>query len=143
MINKEFIIRKITLIQGEFPLLEELAKYSFEEIIADFMKEAALERTLEKIIMRAIDINQHIISETASKNTVAPKDYKETFLGLVELKVFPKEFAEEISKSVGTRNALAHEYDEVDHGMIYSSMKDCLKDYHQYCQYILDFLEKK
>lgn len=79
----------------------------------------------------------------ASKNTIAPKDYKETFLSLVEYKVFPKEFADEISKSVGTRNALAHEYDEVDHSMIYSSMKDCLKDYHQYCQYILDFLEKK
>lgn len=107
------------------------------------MKEAALERTLEKIIMRAIDVNQHIIAELASKNTVVPKDYKETFSGLVEFKIFSKEFADEISKSVGTRNALAHEYDELDYSMIYSSMKDCLKDYHQYCQYILDFLEKK
>lgn len=143
MINKEFITRKITLIQSEFPLLEELAKYSFNEIVSEPMKQAALERILEKIIMRAIDINQHIISELASKNTIVPKDYKETFLRLADFKIFPEEFADEISKSVGARNALAHEYDEVDYSKIYSSMKDCLRDYHQYCQYILDFLEKK
>ncbi len=143
MINKEFIVRKITLIQSDFPLLEDLAKYSFNEIVADPMKQAALERTLEKIIMRAIDINQHIISDLASKNTVAPKDYKETFVGLVEFNIYSKKFADEISKSVGMRNVLVHEYDKIDYNRIYSSMKDCLRDYHQYCQYILDFLEKK
>lgn len=143
MINKEFVTRKITLIQSEFLLLEELGKYSFNEIVSDPMKQAALERTLEKIIMRAIDINQHIIAELVSKNTVTPKDYKETFSGLVGLKIYSKEFAYEISKSVGTRNALVHEYDNIDYNKVYSSMKDCLKDYHQYCQYILDFLEWK
>ncbi len=143
MINNEFIVRKTTLIQSEFPLLEELAKNSFSEIVADPMKQAALERTLEKIIMRAIDINQHIIAELASKNTIVPKDYKETFSGLADLKIYPKEFADEISKSVGARNILAHEYDEADYTKVYSSVKDCLRDYHQYCQYILDFLERK
>lgn len=143
MINKEFVTRKITMIHNDFPLLEELSKYSFNEIVSDPMKEAALERILEKIIMRAIDINQHIISEFVSKNTTAPKDYKETFSGLADLKIYPKEFSDKISKSVGTRNALAHEYDNINYNEVYSSMKDCLRDYHQYCQYILDFLKKK
>lgn len=143
MINKEFITRKITLIQGEFPLLEQLATYSFSEIISDPMRQSAMERVLEKIIMRAIDINQHLIAEFSTKDTIAPKDYTETFLRLTDFGIYPKEFANEISKSVGTRNALVHEYDNIDYGKIYSSIKDCLKDYHQYCQYILDFLEKK
>lgn len=143
MINEVFIRRKITLIQGEFSSLEKLSKYSFDEIVSDFIKQAALERILEKIIMRAIDINQHIIAELSNKDTIVPKDYKETFLRLADFKIYPADFAERIAKSVGTRNILVHDYDKVDYSRIYSSVKDCLKDYHQYCQYILDFLGKK
>lgn len=143
MINETFVRRKIALIQDEFSNLEKLSKYSFDEIVSDFIKQAALERILEKIIMRAIDINQHIIAELSNKDTIAPKDYKETFLRLVNFKIYPADFAEQIGKSVGARNVLVHDYDKVDYSIIYSSVKDCLKDYHQYCQYILDFLEKK
>ena len=142
MLNKDFIKRKVLLIQEEFPNLENLSKYSFEEIVSDFIKEAALERILERIIMRAVDINQHFIAELSIKETPSPKTYKETFLGLTNFKIYPQEFAEQISKSAGIRNILVHDYDVVDYGKIYSSISDCLKDYHQYCQYILDFLEK-
>lgn len=30
----------------------------------------------------------------------------------------------------------------VDYSNIYSSISDCLKDYHEYCNYILIFLEQ-
>lgn len=30
----------------------------------------------------------------------------------------------------------------VDYSSIYSSISDCLKDYHEYCNYILIFLEQ-
>jgi uncharacterized protein YutE (UPF0331/DUF86 family) len=141
MVNKKFIEEKIMLIEKEFDNLEKLAKFSFQEIIGDFLKQNSLERILEKIINRAIDINQHLITEL-SKEELPPQNYKETFLKLAELKIYPEKFAENISKSVGTRNILIHEYDEVDYSQIYGSISDCLKDYHQYCDYILKFLEK-
>lgn len=134
--------RKIDLIQDELVNLEKLAKFSLQEITEDFLKQAALERILERIIVRAIDINQHLIAELAPKEVSPPKDYKETFLKLAEIKIYPKEFAERISKSVGTRNILAHEYNKVDYSKIYSSVSDCLKDYHRYCEYILELLKK-
>jgi uncharacterized protein YutE (UPF0331/DUF86 family) len=142
MVNKEMIKRKISLIQDEMVNLEKLAKFSLQEIIKDFLKQAALERILERIIVRAIDINQHLIAELSTKGVSPPKDYKETFLKLAEVGVFPKEFAKRISKSVGTRNILVHEYNKVDYSKIYSSVSECLKDYHRYCEYILRFLEK-
>ena len=142
MLNKKFITEKISLIQGEFPLLEKLSKYSFKQIVTDPFKQNTLERVLEKIINRAIDINQHFIAEFSTKETSAPKTYKETFLNLIDFKIYPQEFAEQISKSVGTRNILVYDYDTVDYSKIYSSINDCLKDYHQYCEYILKFLEK-
>lgn len=143
MVNKDFVKMKISLIEEELEKLKEFAKFSFQEIVSDFRKQAVIERLLERIINRAIDINQHLIAEILPEEMQSPKSYRETFLKLAELRVYPKQFAEDIAKSVGTRNVLIHDYNEVDYSKIYSSIGDCLKDYHQYCNYILKFLEKK
>ena len=142
MIRKDFIRRKISLIQDDLANLTAFSKYTFDEIATDFIKQAALERMLERIISRAIDINQYLIVELATKETSTPKDYTETFLALSRLNVYPEKFAKEIAKSIGTRNKLVHEYDKVNHIAIYESVADCLRDYNQYCKYILEFLEK-
>ena len=134
---------KVSLIEEELERLKEFSGFSFQEIASDFKKQAIIERLLERIINRAIDINQHLIAETLPEEIQSPKSYRETFLKLAEIGVYPQEFAENISKSVGTRNVLVHDYNNVDYSKIYSSIKDCLRDYHQYCDYILKFLDTK
>ena len=143
MIREDFIRRKISLIQDELAHLVELSRFSFNEVVSDFVKQSAVERILERTISRAIDVNNHLLSELASKDTSPPKDFKETFMRMAELGVYPVEFAGQISRSVGTRNVLVHEYDKVDYRKIYNSISDCLRDYHQYCEYILEFLGKQ
>lgn len=143
MIRRDFIKRKISLIQDDLSHLTKFSDLSFDEIAKDAIKQAAVERFLERIINRAVDINQYLISELAQKDTSPPKDYKETYTALVGFGVYSKEFAMEISKSVGTRNKLVHEYNNIDHNMVYQSIGDCLRDYHQYCDFILQFLEKQ
>ena len=59
---------------------------------------------------------------------------------MAELNVYPEDFAKQISKSIGTRNVLIHEYDKVVAATIYNSVSDCLRDYHKYCEYISDFI---
>lgn len=140
MIKETFIKRKIDLIQNELAHLAPMSKLSFEEVSRDFMKQAAVERVLERIINRAIDINQHLISNLADLKTEPPLDYTETFLKLADFGVYPASFAKDISKSIGTRNMLSHEYDKADEQEIYSSIADCLRDYNQYCEYIMRFL---
>ena len=106
------------------------------------MKQATVERLLERIISRAIDINEHIIAENPNLQLSPPKDYRETLLYLADLNIYPKEFALEISKSIGTRNLLIHEYDKIDYSRVYESIDFCLKDYQKYIDYILDFIKK-
>ncbi|EKE20550.1 MAG: hypothetical protein ACD_7C00533G0007 [uncultured bacterium] len=145
MVKKDFVEKKIDLIQSELARLAEFSDFTLEEVAADFYKYNTLERLLEKIIMRAVDINEHLLSELATEKTKVPETYKETFLELAKLGVYSEEFAVQISRSVGTRNVLVHDYDddETDYRRIYDSVTDCLKEYHQYCGYILEFLEKK
>ena len=127
--NRDTIQRKISLIQDELVHLESIAHLSFDEIAADFAKQAMVERVLERVINRAIDINRMLIAERAKPESAAPKGYRDSFLALAELGVYPSEFAEDISRSVGTRNKLVHEYDSVDQNQIYSSIKDCLSPF--------------
>ena len=145
MLKKEFVEKKVDLIQEELVKLSELKDLSLEEISKDFYKYNTLERLLEKIIMRATDINQHLLSELATSEVKTPETYKETFLELPKVGVFPDDFAKQIAESVGTRNVLVHDYDNetTNYKKIYSSVSNCLKDYTQYCDYILKFLEKK
>lgn len=141
MINKKLINRKIELIQTDLNYLSEFKQSSFDEISKDYKKQALVERFLGRIINRAIDINQHLITELFDKKQASPRSYKDTFLRLADFEIYPVEFASEISKSVGIRDILNHEYDNVDYSKIYSSISHCLKDYHSYCDYILKFLK--
>lgn len=61
---------------------------------------------------------------------------------LRDLKILPEDFAEEISKSAGFRNAIVHEYNNLNKGIVYKTVGEAIVQYSQYCKYILDFLEK-
>jgi uncharacterized protein YutE (UPF0331/DUF86 family) len=141
MLDTDFLTRKAKMIQEELAHLEEFKQYSFDEIAKDFRKLAVVERLLEKIIMRAIDINQHIIAEMGN-GVQESRGYEQTFLGLAELGVYPEEFAKTVAPSAGLRNRLVHEYDKLDQEIIYKSVGEALEQYAKYCDYILKYAEK-
>lgn len=113
-----------------------------DEIAHDAGKHAACERYLERLISRAIDINQHILTEKGDI-TMRVIRYRETFLRLSDLGVYPKEFVEQIAPSTGLRNALVHEYNNIDPAMLQKSIGDAIAEYNEYAKYILAFLEKE
>ena len=139
MLDKNFITRKIKLIQEEISRLEELSNYTFKEIDTDFIKKYSVERALEKIIMRAIDINQHIIAENAVGDEKL-RGYEDTFYVLAELGIYPLEFGKQIAPSAGLRNRLVHEYNDTQDEIIYNSVKDAITQYTEYCNFILKFI---
>jgi len=141
MLNKELIRNKIEYIHKDLVILTELSQYSFEELMKDSLNYSACERILEQIVGRAIDINQHIIINMAKLETSAPLEYRETFLKLIDLQVYPKDFGERIAKSAGLRNMLVHEYDKIEPQIVYSSVSDTLSEYIKYCEYILKYID--
>jgi uncharacterized protein YutE (UPF0331/DUF86 family) len=142
MLNRDLLQRKIKLILEDLDRLREYKGLSFEEISNDFVKEAVIERLLEKIITRAIDVNRHMISELG-KGTEKIRGYEDTFHALAELGIYDKEFAARIARSAGLRNRIVHEYNDTDPAIIFASVGEALKQYTHYCEVILKFEEKK
>lgn len=104
MIDSVFINRKIDYIKRDLARLKEFKGLTFEKVAKDWKGYSIIKNVLMEVIGRGIDINQHLIAELAGPEVMAPLDYTQTFLKLVELKVLPEKFAERISKSAGFRN---------------------------------------
>ena len=141
MLDNVFIQRKIKLIQEDLERLEALSTYSFDDLMKEQDRWNAAERYLEKIIMRAIDINQHIVTELGS-GTEQIKGYEDTFYAVSKLGVYDETFAKLIAPSAGLRNRLVHEYNNTQDRIIYDSVSDALQQYAQYCNAMLEFLKK-
>lgn len=140
MLNREFIVRKIRLIQEDLSHLEPFADFAFDVLMKDPVKLGAVERFLERIITRAIDINRHCIAELG-KGSESIKTYEDTFLRMADLHIYPEAFAKIIARSAAFRNMLVHEYDKIDHSIVYQSVREAMEQYHRYCDAILLFLK--
>ena len=139
-VDTHFIRRKIKLIQEDLSELDHLAHYTFDEISKDHIKLLAVERLLEKIIMRAIDINQHMIAELG-KGDEQVRGYEDTFYILSQLGIYGEEFAKQIAPSAGLRNRLVHEYNNTRQDIIFKSASEAFVQYVKYCDSILKFIE--
>ena len=91
MVRREFVTRKLQLIADDLEQLVRFKDDSLESLKSDELKMAAVERILERIVMRAIDINEHLISELGTGEGKSTRlTYRDTFLFLTGLGVCSK-----------------------------------------------------
>lgn len=103
MLRPEFVERKLQLIAEDLGRLTDFRDVSYDDLVADPMKLAAVERMLERIVLRAIDVNEHPIGGLASgaEDRTTRITYRDTFLRLADHGVYPSEFAQRIASSAG------------------------------------------
>ena len=139
MIDSKLITRKIALITADLNELRAIAGKSFNEYAASPRDELVVERLLERVIGRMIDINYHLITETGHH---PPGDYYESFLRLATLQALPADFARRVAACAGLRNRLVHEYDDIDPQKVYEALQAAVKDIPDYLRYIHHYVEK-
>ena len=98
-IDEEIVRRKIKFIGEDFEKLKPIVAASYDEFMAREVAQPALERYLERIIGRMIDINYHFVRELRH---LPPKDYFESFKELGNLKIVSFAAANELA-AIGSR----------------------------------------
>jgi len=139
MIDPELVTRKMVLITADLLALEPLARHPLEDYIASPTDEVLVERYLERIIGRMIDINYHLITEAGHP---PPRDYFDSFTQLARIGVVPPAFATRIAASAGLRNRLVHEYDEIDPERVYAGLQAAVQDVPDYLRHVELYLKK-
>ena len=139
MIDPELVTRKMVLITADLRALEPLARCPLEDYVANPTNEVLVERYLERIIGRMIDINYHLITEEGHP---PPRDYFDSFTWLARISVLPPAFATQIAASAGLRNRLVHEYEEIDPERVYAGLQAAVRDVQDYLRHVERYLKK-
>jgi len=72
MLRPELVQRKLHLIADDLGHLTGFGGITREELVADPIRLAAVERILERIVLRAIDVNEHLIAALAPARRRGP-----------------------------------------------------------------------
>lgn len=138
MIDPDLVIRKIVLITGDLNALAPIAQKNLEDYLASSTDELVVERCLERIIGRMIDINYHLITEAGHP---PPRDDYESFTQLAKLRILLPAFASQIAACAGLRNRIVHEYDEIVPERVYEGLQAAMRDIPEYLRYIHQHLQ--
>ena len=140
MLDRLLVERKAQQLAQYLESLKVFEALTLEDYLEDETKHYAIERLMQLIVDEAIDINGHVI--LASRQP-PPKDYYSSFIQLAALGVYPRSFALDLAPTTALRNALVHEYEEVDPHEAYCNIRHFLKLYPRYLKHVLAFLERK
>lgn len=140
MINKNFVIEKVNLMTAGLEQLAGFSKMTLVEIAGDYIKYSALKNILMETIGRAIDINEYLITQLADPKIEAPKTYRDGFLAMGKFGILPPDFAQEIAKSAGFRNAIVHEYNNLDKSGVYETVGQAIDQYNKYCELVMRYI---
>jgi len=133
--SSQVIKEKIDRIFECLKILEKYKDINYQV----FLEETHLivERLFELLVTTSTDILMH---KMASEEESLPTTLRTTFLRAGELSWIPADLAQRLADAAGMRNILVHGYEKVDMKIIYDSIKPALKDYTQFCDYLLKII---
>lgn len=139
MIDRALVTRKLATIASDLKALEPYAALSLNDYLARAENELIVERYLERIIGRMIDINYHLVTE---QGHAPPSDYFGSFVELGRLGILSPEAARSMARSAGLRNRLVHEYDVIDEKKVYEGLKQTIREVPSYLEAVRSWLDR-
>lgn len=100
----------------------------------------AIERLVQLVIEAAVDINVHVATEIEGS---PPPDYRASFAAAARCGVVPVELATRLAPSAGLRNALIHDYADVDDARVHASIGLALSGFREFAASVHQWLEGK
>ena len=135
------ILEKLENYKEYLTYLYQLQKEAGDEslFVSDFHLFGNTERYLQSSVQIIIDISHLIIIDLGLKR---PEDNYEAISLLFENKVVSEDLAEKITRMIGLRNILVHEYGKIDRKEIYKILKEQLPDLEEFKKQVVEFLKK-
>lgn len=139
MIDAELVRRKLSLVLPDLQALQRYAEMDIGEYLSDPLHELVVERYIERIVGRIIDVNFHVITELGEP---PPRDYFTSFVTMGTLGVLDMELARALAPAAGLRNRIAHEYDAIEPKLVHGALTPVLSRLAAYVAAIDRFMER-
>lgn len=139
--SRQKILQKLENFKESLSYLRQLQEETKNEkiFLSDFHLFGNTERYLQLSIQVIIDISHLIIIDLDLNR---PEDNYEAISILFENKIISDKLAQKLTKMIGLRNILVHEYGKINRKKIYEILKNQLKDLEEFKKQIIKFLKK-
>ena len=112
-----------------------------EKLVTDEVLYAAAERNLQVAIQTILDISNHLVSTI---NLAKPiRENKEAIIAIGQEGIIPIDFAMKLTKMIGYRNVLVHQYTDVERNNTYVNIQENLGDFALFARYIEQFITEQ
>lgn len=140
-LSRQKILAKMEKLHEYLGYLRALRKETRSQkvFLSDFHLFGNTERYLQLSIQAIVDITHLLILELGLKR---PEDNYEAISLLRSQKIISSVLAHILTKMIGLRNILVHEYEQVDERKIYRVLKERLEDFEQFNQEIKKHLKR-
>jgi uncharacterized protein YutE (UPF0331/DUF86 family) len=138
MLNRDLVITKLDSLKQYLSELENFENLSFEEYQSKIHNRRSVERLIQLLVECASDINAHIL---AKKEKLPVEDYRSSFRVMGEKNYLSKKLAQGLSKAVGMRNILVHDYETIDDRIVFDAIPLSLDSFKKYMNEILAILQ--
>ena len=138
MVRPEIVNRKLSHLRMYLQELERHKDVSLVSYQAKGGPRREIERLLQLIVEVAVDINTHLITESEG---LPPTDYRQSFKGAARAGVITQELAETLMPAAGLRNALVHDYAEVDDKRVHAAIPLALAGFRDYSTQVVSWLD--
>lgn len=136
-IERTVVLARLNFIADNLLELKRFESMSFEDYVNSFDHRTISERIMEVIVQAAVDINEHILTRIYNVESVTNR---ESFVQAEQYGLITSEVAEELSKSAGLRNLLAHRYLEIDYVKLFQGVQVALNYYPIYIEQISEYI---
>ena len=138
--TKQKIFEKIENLKEYLGYLQKLREEAGNEdkFTSDFHLFGNVERYLQLSIQSILDVTHLILMDLGIKK---PEDNYESIAFLFNQKIISEDLADKLTKMVGLRNILVHEYGKIDRKIIYKVLSTQLDDIYEFETQIFSYLK--
>ncbi len=140
MLDTQLVERKLRQMVEYLQDLQRFEPLSLDEYESQRDTQYIVERLLQLVIEVATDVNNHLIR--ASQQPPAT-NYYESFMLAGRYGWIDTSLARELAPSTGLRNALIHEYENIDANLVHQSIAQALTLFPQYIEQVQAHLESE
>ena len=125
MVRAEVVRKRLNKLDEYLTILRSLQRYSFEEFIQEPERYGSVERFLQLAIEAVIDIGNHVVAE---QNLGIVNWYSDIPALLVKHGIIDVDLEQRWVRMIGFRNALVHDYADIDREIVYKALQYRLGD---------------
>ena len=137
-VDPDLVTRKLLLIARDLDELAVIRDRGLDSYLTSRVDQAVAERHLQRMIGRMIDVNYHLLTGSGQ---APPADYYGSFVQLASIGVVDAGFAHGLAACAGLRNRIVHDYDELDHRMVYAALDRALTEIPAYLGSVQRYLD--